>query len=75
MSAVLEAGRFARLRIVAGGVAPVPIRLAAAEAVTLGQPATPETFAAAATEGTAPLPQAAYNSICCGGSCATSLRP
>jgi len=61
--AVLEAGRFSRLRIVAGGVAPVPIRLAASEAVALGQPAAPETFAAAAaaaTEGAAPLPQAAY---------------
>jgi len=63
VSAVLEAGRFGRLRIVAGGVAPAPIRLAAAEAVALGRPATPETFAAAvavATEGANPLPQAAY---------------
>jgi xanthine dehydrogenase YagS FAD-binding subunit len=64
VSAVFEAGRFARLRIVAGGVAPVPIRLATAEAAALGQPGAPETFAAAATaatEGAAPLLQAAYN--------------
>lgn len=63
VSAVFEAGRFSRLRIVAGGVAPVPLRLAAAEAVALGQPAAPDTFAAAAaaaTDGAAPLPQAAY---------------
>jgi xanthine dehydrogenase YagS FAD-binding subunit len=63
VSAVFEAGRFARLRIVAGGVAPVPIRLATAEAAALGQPGAPETFAAAATaatEGAAPLLQAAY---------------
>jgi len=63
VSAVLDSGRFSRLRIVAGGVAPVPLRLTAAEAVALGQPATTETFAAAAaaaTQGAAPLPQAAY---------------
>jgi xanthine dehydrogenase YagS FAD-binding subunit len=63
VSAVIEAGRFSRLRIVAGGVAPVPIRLIAAEAVALGRPALPETFvaaAAAAADGANPLPQAAY---------------
>lgn len=62
VSAVLEAGRFSHLRIVAGDVAPAPIRFAAAQAITLGQPAKPETFfaaAAAATERAAPLPQAA----------------
>jgi xanthine dehydrogenase YagS FAD-binding subunit len=63
LSAAFAAGRFSRLRIVAGGIAPAPIRLAAAEAVALGQLATPETFAAAAaaaTQGAAPLAQAAY---------------
>ena len=63
VSAVVESGKFSQLRIAAGGVAPVPIRLSAAEAVALGQPATPPIFAAAAasaTEGAAPLPQAAY---------------
>ena len=34
--ATLEAGRFARLRLVAGGVAPIPLRLAAAEAAATG---------------------------------------
>ena len=63
MSATFEAGRFARLRIVAGGVASVPIRLAASEAVALGQPAVAVTFAAAAaaaTDGANPLAQSAY---------------
>lgn len=63
VSATFEAGRFARLRIVAGGVASVPIRLAASEAVALGQPAVAVTFAAAAaaaTDGANPLAQSAY---------------
>ena len=63
ISASVEAGRFSRLRIVAGAVAPVPLRLAASEAAALGQPATPETFAAsaaAATQGANPLAQSAY---------------
>jgi xanthine dehydrogenase YagS FAD-binding subunit len=61
--AVFEAGHVARIRIVAGGVAPVPVRLEAAEAAALGKPATPQTFAqaaAAATNGANPLGQARY---------------
>ena len=63
VSATLNAGVFARIRIVAGGVAPTPLRLDAAEAAVLGKPATPQTFAeaaAAATNGADPLPQARY---------------
>ena len=47
----------------AGGVAPVPLRLTAAEAAALGKPASAETIdaaAKAATEGANPLPQARY---------------
>ncbi len=58
-----EAGAFARLRLVAGGVAPVPLRLKAAEAAALGKPAGAATFAAAAAasiEGANPLPQSRY---------------
>jgi len=61
--ATFEAGVVARIRIVAGGVAPVPLRLDGAEAAALGKPATPRTFAeaaAAATDGADPLPQARY---------------
>lgn len=63
VSATIEAGAFARIRLVAGGVAPVPLRLRAAEAAALGKPASSETFAAAAaasTEGANPLPQSRY---------------
>jgi xanthine dehydrogenase YagS FAD-binding subunit len=63
VSATIENGAFARLRLVAGGVAPVPLRLGAAEAAAHGRPASAETFAAAAaaaTEGANPLPQTRY---------------
>jgi xanthine dehydrogenase YagS FAD-binding subunit len=63
VSASFEAGVFSRLRMVAGGVAPVPLRLHAAEAAALGQPASARTFAAAAAasvEGANPLPQSRY---------------
>jgi xanthine dehydrogenase YagS FAD-binding subunit len=63
VSATFEAGRFARVRLVAGGVAPVPLRLSAAETAALGKPASAQTFAAAATaatEGANPLPQTGY---------------
>ncbi len=62
-SATFDAGAFARVRLVAGGVAPVPLRLAEAEAAALGKPASAATFdaaAAAATEGANPLPQSRY---------------
>jgi xanthine dehydrogenase YagS FAD-binding subunit len=63
VSAAFEAGAFTRLRLVAGGVAPIPLRLLAAEAAALGKPATLDTFAAAAVasvEGANPLPQTRY---------------
>jgi hypothetical protein len=47
VSAVLESSKFWCLPIVAGGVAPAPIPLAAAEAVALGEMGTPETLFAA----------------------------
>lgn len=63
LRASVEGGVFAGLRLVAGGVAPVPLRLQAAEAAALGKPATATTFAAAAAaaiEGANPLPQSRY---------------
>lgn len=63
VSAKFEAGAFARLRLVAGGVAPVPLRLRAAEAAAVGKPTSPDTIAAAAAasiEGANPLPQSRY---------------
>jgi xanthine dehydrogenase YagS FAD-binding subunit len=63
VSATIENGAFARLRIVAGGVAPVPLRLKPAEAAALGRLASAETIGAAAeaaTCGANPLPQARY---------------
>jgi len=62
-SATFDAGAFARLRLVAGGVAPVPLRLKAAEAAAVSKPASAKTFAAAAAaaiEGANPLPQSRY---------------
>jgi len=49
--------------VVAGGVARTPVRLSEVEAALVGQPATPETFRAAAEHATArcsPLAQTAY---------------
>jgi xanthine dehydrogenase YagS FAD-binding subunit len=63
ISATFEAGAFARLRLVAGGVAPLPLRLRGAEAAALGKPPSTETFAAAAeaaVAGANPLPASRY---------------
>ena len=62
VSATFEGGAFTRLRLVAGGVAPVPLRLLAAEAAGLGKPAAAATIAAAAAaiEGANPLAQSRY---------------
>jgi xanthine dehydrogenase YagS FAD-binding subunit len=63
VSVTIEAGAFTRVRIVAGGVAPTPLRLEAAEMAILGKPATAATFAEAAVAailGAEPLPQARY---------------
>jgi xanthine dehydrogenase YagS FAD-binding subunit len=60
---VVEAGAFRLVRLTAGGVAPVPIRLSAAEAAAEGAPvsqATIEHAARAAIEGARPLPMTAY---------------
>ena len=60
---VVEAGAFRLVRLTAGGVAPVPIRLTAAEAAAEGAPvsqATIEHAARAAIEGAKPLPMTAY---------------
>lgn len=60
---VVEAGAFRVVRLTAGGVAPVPIRLHAAEAATEGEPVSATTIAAAARaaiEGEKPLPMTAY---------------
>ncbi|MDE3175395.1 MAG: FAD binding domain-containing protein [Pseudomonadota bacterium] len=61
--ASFDAGAFARLTLVAGGVAPIPLRLAGAEAAALGRPASEATFAAAGAAsiaGANPLPQSRY---------------
>lgn len=63
VSVTIEAGVFTRLRLVAGGVAPTPLRLPAAEAAASGQPTSADTIAAAAAAalaGANPLPQARY---------------
>jgi xanthine dehydrogenase YagS FAD-binding subunit len=63
VSATFDAGVFTRLRLVAGGVAPVPLRLIRAEEVAFGKPATAATFASVASmsiEGGNPLPQSRY---------------
>jgi xanthine dehydrogenase YagS FAD-binding subunit len=60
---VAEAGVFRLVRLTAGGVAPIPIRLAAAEAAAEGALVSPETIAAAAhaaIHGARPLPMTAY---------------
>ncbi|QWG24613.1 FAD binding domain-containing protein [Bradyrhizobium sediminis] len=61
--AVVAGGAFQFIRISAGGFAPVPLRLAAAEAALQGQPATAAAIAEAArqaTSGARPLPMTAY---------------
>ena len=60
---VVENGAFRHVRLTAGGVAPVPIPLTAAQAAAQGAPASPATIAAAsraATQGAKPLPRTAY---------------
>ncbi len=61
--AVVSAGSFQFIRITAGGIAPVPLRLSASEAVLQGAPASPPNIANAARQATAgarPLPMTGY---------------
>jgi xanthine dehydrogenase YagS FAD-binding subunit len=61
--AVVSAGAFQFIRIAAGGIAPVPLRLVASEAALQGAPASPANIANAAREATAgarPLPMTGY---------------
>jgi xanthine dehydrogenase YagS FAD-binding subunit len=60
---VVSGGNFELLRLAAGGVAPVPLRLSAAEAAGRGAPATASTVARIAqqsTLGATPLPMTGY---------------
>ncbi len=61
--AVVSGGSFQLVRIAAGGIAPVPLRLTSAEAAAQGAPATAATAAKAAEQaivGAKPLPMTAY---------------
>ena len=61
--AVLSGGAFQHVRIAAGGIAPVPLRLTATEAALEGKPATADNIAQAAwlaTSGAKPLPMTGY---------------
>jgi xanthine dehydrogenase YagS FAD-binding subunit len=61
--AVVAGGTFRFIRIAAGGIAPVPLRLAAAEAVLQDKPASAQLIAVAAkqaTTGANPLPMTKY---------------
>ena len=61
--AVIKDGAFQFIRLAAGGIAPVPLRLAAAEAAVLGKPANVAMIAVAAeraTTGAKPLPMTGY---------------
>ena len=61
--AVIANGSFQFIRIAAGGIAPVPLRLAASEAILNGAPANAATIARAAEQATAganPLPMTGY---------------
>jgi xanthine dehydrogenase YagS FAD-binding subunit len=61
--AVVSAGAFQFIRITAGGIAPIPLRLSAAEAALQGKPASPASIASAARQATAgakPLPMTGY---------------
>jgi xanthine dehydrogenase YagS FAD-binding subunit len=61
--AVVKDGTFRFVRLTAGGVAPVPLRLAAAEAALQGKPVSASVIADAAqqaTSGAKPLPMTAY---------------
>jgi xanthine dehydrogenase YagS FAD-binding subunit len=60
---VVKNGTFEFIRIAAGGIAPVPLRLTAAEAALQGKPANAATIAEAATRtasGANPLPMTGY---------------
>jgi len=61
--AVIANGTLQFVRLAAGGIAPVPLRLSASEAALQGQPANAATIAEAAklaTTGAKPLPMTAY---------------
>jgi xanthine dehydrogenase YagS FAD-binding subunit len=61
--AVIEDGTFRFVRLAAGGIAPVPLRLTAAEAALQGKPANIGMIAVAAeraTSGAKPLPMTGY---------------
>jgi xanthine dehydrogenase YagS FAD-binding subunit len=61
--AVVSAGAFQFIRIAAGGIAPVPLRLSASEAALQGAPASSANIANAARQATAgakPLPMTGY---------------
>jgi xanthine dehydrogenase YagS FAD-binding subunit len=61
--AVIADGAFKFVRIAAGGIAPVPLRLTASEAALEGRPPTEATIANAAklaTDGARPLPMTGY---------------
>lgn len=60
---VVEGGKISDAAVALGGVAPVPLRSAAAEAALLGYTPDPDTLAAAAkaaTDGASPLPMTGY---------------
>jgi xanthine dehydrogenase YagS FAD-binding subunit len=61
--AVIKDGVFQFIRITAGGIAPVPLRLTASESVVQGKPANAAIIASAARQATAgakPLPMTEY---------------
>jgi xanthine dehydrogenase YagS FAD-binding subunit len=61
--AVISGGAFQFIRLAAGGIAPVPLRLAASEAILHGQPANAMNIAEAAEQAVAdakPLPMTGY---------------
>jgi xanthine dehydrogenase YagS FAD-binding subunit len=61
--AVIKDGAFQFVRLAAGGIAPVPLRLTATEAALQGKPANIATIAIAAeraTSGASPLPMTGY---------------
>jgi len=61
--AVVSAGAFQLIRLTAGGIAPVPLRLSASEAALQGKPANAATIANAARQaiaGAKPLPMTGY---------------
>jgi xanthine dehydrogenase YagS FAD-binding subunit len=61
--AVVTSGTFQFIRLTAGGIAPVPLRLAACEAALQGKPASAAVIAEAArqaTSGANPLPMTGY---------------